>query len=53
MRFAYVLDALVLLRIGVAYIRKETGGGWKFYVWILCTSPLWIEGAAYLILGET
>ena len=50
--FAYVLDATVLARMGVAYVRRETGGGWKFYAWLLCTSPLWIEGIAYLVFGE-
>jgi hypothetical protein len=46
--FAYGLDGLVLLRIGLAHLRRETGGGWKFYAWLLGTSPLWIEGIGYL-----
>ena len=49
--FAYALDGLVLLRMGIAYFRRETGSGWKFYAWLLCTSPLWIQGIAYLMLG--
>jgi len=49
---AYALDALILLRTGVAYMRRETGSGWKFYAWLLCTSPLWIQGMALLIFGE-
>ena len=53
MVFAYSLDGLVLLRMGIAFIRRETGGGWKFYAWLLCTSPLWIEGVAYLVFGDT
>jgi hypothetical protein len=51
--FAYTFDALILLRIGVAYLRHETGGGWKFYAWLLCSSPLWIEGITYLVFGDT
>jgi hypothetical protein len=50
--FAYALDGLVLLRMGIAYIRRETGSGWKFYAWSLCTSPLWIQGIAYLVFGD-
>ncbi len=50
--FAYELDALILLRISVAFFGRETGGGWKFYVWLLYTSPLWINGIAYLFFGD-
>ena len=50
--FAYTFDALVLLRIGVACFLRETGVGWKFYAWLLCSSPLWIEGIAYLVFGK-
>ena len=53
MVFAYSLDGLVLLRMGIAFLRREAGGGWKFYAWLLCTSPLWIEGVTYLIFGDT
>jgi hypothetical protein len=50
--FAYILDALVLLRIGGAYIRHETGSGWRFYAGLLVTSPLWIQAAAWVVFGE-
>ena len=49
--FAYVLDVLILLRIGVAYFCREKCGGWKFYVWLLYTSPIWINGVAYMLTG--
>lgn len=50
--FADTLDALILFRVGMAFVRRETGGGWKLYAWLLCTSPLWIQGIAYLIFGD-
>ena len=50
--FAIALDLLILARIGIAFRRRETGGGWKFYAWVLCTSPLWIELIANLVLGD-
>lgn len=50
--FAYMLDALILLRIGVAYFCREKDGGWKFYAWLLGTSPIWINAIAYLFFGD-
>lgn len=50
--FAYALDGLLLLRMGIAYICRETGSGWRFYAWLLCTSALWIQGIAYLVFGD-
>ena len=50
--FAYILDLLILFRIGIAYVFHENGGGWKFYAWLLWTSTLWIEGISYLIFGD-
>jgi hypothetical protein len=49
--FALVLDGLVLLRSGVARLRRETGSGWVFYVVLLYSSPLWIHLAALIVLG--
>src|SRR6185503_8668092 len=52
MRFALVLDLLVVVRAGIAYLAREQGNGWKFYGWLIGTSPLWIQAVAYLIFGE-
>jgi hypothetical protein len=51
--FAYILDVLILFRIGAAYFFHDTGAGWKFYAWLLWTSTLWIEGITYLVFGDT
>jgi len=53
MKFALVLDTLVVARAGVAYLARERGNGWKFYAWLLGTSPVWIQAMAYLVFGET
>jgi len=53
MKLAYALDGLVLLRIGVSYMRRGAGGGWKFYAILLYTSPVWIQGIAYIVFGDT
>ena len=53
MRFALVLDTLVVVRAGVAYLARERGNGWKFYAWLFGTSPVWIQAAAYFVYGET
>ena len=49
--FAYAFDALVLVRVLIAHVCHETGKGWLFYVVLCYTSPAWIEGVAYLVLG--
>lgn len=53
MMFAVVFDLLIFARTLVAYRRKETGRGWIVYAVLCCTSAGWIEGLAFLILGET
>jgi hypothetical protein len=50
--FAFCFDTLILLRIGAAWHMSETGGGWKFYAWLIWKSPLWIEGVAYVVFGD-
>ena len=52
MIFALVFDLLVVIRGSVAYLSRERGIGWKFYAWLIGTSPVWIEFAAYLGFGE-
>jgi hypothetical protein len=49
--FGWVIDLLVAIRIAVAYLRKETGRGWLFYVVLLYTSPVWITLVAWIVLG--
>jgi hypothetical protein len=53
MNFALGFDALVLLRMMIAYFGRETGRGWIFYAVLCYTSPVWIEGLTYLVLGDT
>ena len=50
--FAYAFDGLILFRIFVARACREKGKGWLFYVILCYTSPAWIEGAAYILLGR-
>ena len=52
-KFALCFDALVLLRMMIAYSGRETGRGWIFYAVLCYTSPAWIEGLTYLVLGDT
>ena len=52
MNFALVFDGLVLLRIGMARLLKETGKGWVFYAALLYTSPFWIDLVALIVLGR-
>lgn len=49
---ALALDLLVALRVGIAYLARERGDGWRFYAWLIGTSPVWITAAAYLVLGS-
>ena len=49
-KVALAFDLLVLARMGFAWITKETGRGWLFYVILLYTSAFWIEGAAWVLL---
>src|SRR5215469_2678945 len=51
-KFALYFDALVLARTMIAYFGRETGRGWIFYAVLCYTSAAWIEGLAYLILGD-
>lgn len=51
MKFALAFDGLVLLRIGMAKLLKETGKGWVFYVALLYSSPAWIHLVALIVLG--
>jgi hypothetical protein len=51
--FAYCFDTLVLLRMTIAYYGRETDRGWIFYAVLCYTSPAWIEGITYLVLGDT
>ena len=53
MTFALVFDLLVVVRAGIAYLARERGSGWKFYAWLIGTSPVWIEAVTYLVFGET
>jgi hypothetical protein len=52
-RFALVLDLLVVMRAGIAYLARERGSVWKFYAWLIGTSPVWIQAIAYVVFGET
>ncbi len=49
---ALAVDLLVAIRAGVAYLARERGSDWKFYAWLLLTSPVWITIAAYAVLGD-
>ena len=40
--FAMLFDAFVLMRILIAWLRKERGRTWLFYAILLYTSPIWI-----------
>ena len=50
--FAYSFDGLVLLRMLLACFRRETCKGWLVYALLCHSSPAWIEGVTYLVLGE-
>lgn len=43
MAMAGILDALFVIRVVIARIRKETSNDWKIYLAILASSILWIE----------
>jgi uncharacterized membrane protein len=53
MSFAIVFDLLAVARGWMAYRRHETGRGWVLYAVLCYTSAGWIEGIAYLVLGDT
>ena len=42
-RFSWMFDGLVLMRILVALVLNEHGRGWLFYMILLYTSPIWIS----------
>ena len=50
-RIAAIFDILVVIRTAIARITNERGRGWLFYVILLYTSVLWIEGLVWLFLG--
>jgi hypothetical protein len=52
-KFALCFDTLVFLRMMIAYFGRESGRGWIFYAVLCYTSPAWIEGITYLVLGDT
>src|SRR5438128_1964516 len=49
--FALVIDALVGVRVLIAYIIRERGRGWIFYTVLLYTSPGWIAVLSRIVLG--
>ena len=49
---AYLIDTLVIGRMAIARFRHEKGKGWIFYTVLLYTSPLWIEGASWIVFGR-
>ena len=51
--FALMFDLFVAGRILFAYVRNEKGRGWIFYVVLMYSSALWIEGVTYVVFGET
>jgi hypothetical protein len=53
MSFALFFDVLVGLRVWIAYRLRETGRGWMFYAALTYLSPAWIQGLAFLVLGDT
>lgn len=46
-------DAYVVIRMAVAYFRKDTGRDWIIYSILCWTSPLWISAIVYLAVGRT
>lgn len=49
--FALVLDALIVVRMLIAYFARERGRGWIFYAVALYTSAVWITVLARVVLG--
>lgn len=47
MAVAFAFDALIVVRMWMAYRRRETGRGWIFYAVLTYTSAGWIEAIAY------
>jgi hypothetical protein len=52
LRLALVVDAMIIARAGVSFLARESGSGWKFYTWLLYTSPLWISVLAWAVTGD-
>lgn len=48
---AMTIDALVIVRATVAYIIRERGSGWIFYLVLLYSSTAWIMIASRILLG--
>lgn len=48
---ALLFDVLMLGRMWIARQLRETGRGWVFYAVLCYTSPLWIEGAAWVFMA--
>ncbi len=43
-------DALIVLRVVFAYVRRETGQSWIIYAGLCYTSAFWIHGLTSWIL---
>lgn len=47
---AMYFNAMILLRMGVAYLRKETGNAWIIYAILCYTSAFWLIVLTDMIL---
>ncbi|MBB5038806.1 hypothetical protein [Prosthecobacter dejongeii] len=47
---AMYFNAMILLRMGVAYVRKETGNAWIIYATLCYTSAFWLHALTDVIL---
>ena len=52
MKFAIIIDLLILIRIIYAKLRHEKGRGWIFYAVLLLTSPIWINLLSWVVTGH-
>ena len=52
MKFAVIIDVLILIRIITAHIRKEKDKGWIFYTVLLLSSPIWIHILSWIVNGH-
>lgn len=50
MDVGFWFDALIALRVAVAFIRNETGPTWSIYALLCYTSAFWIHGLTSWIL---
>jgi hypothetical protein len=51
-KFGLGFDVFILLRMTIAYFRKESGRGWIFYAVLCYTSIVWIDIIIYLVVGK-